>query len=108
MNIFGQYFVDTLLTPSLTKCVRKALGASTCKSKGISKGVHWTFFKVSWYDPVYVETIRHEFNTWRPRQDGHHFAESVLNSILVNGNVRTSIQTSVKFFQRGPFENNQH
>ena len=44
-------------------------------------------------------------NTLRPRQNGRHFADDVLKSILLNGNVWIPIKISLKFVPKGPIDN---
>ena len=46
-------------------------------------------------------TNLHGVNTLRPRQHGHHFADDTFKLILVNENVRISIEISLKFVPRG-------
>ena len=45
------------------------------------------------------------FNTLRPRQDGHYFADDVLKCIFLNENVWNSINISLKFVSRDPIHN---
>ena len=42
------------------------------------------------------------FNTLRPRQNGHNFADDTFNRIRMNENVRISIEFSLKFVPKGP------
>ena len=44
-------------------------------------------------------------NTLRPRQNGRHFADDILNRIFVNENVRVSTKFSLKFIPKGPINN---
>ena len=45
------------------------------------------------------------FNTLRPRQNGHHFADDIFKSIFLNENVLISIKISLKFIPKGPINN---
>ena len=45
------------------------------------------------------------FNTLRPRQNGRHFADDILNSIFLNENVWILIKISLKFLPEGPIDN---
>ena len=45
------------------------------------------------------------FNTLKPRQNGHHFADDTFNRIFLNENVRISIKISLKFVPMGPINN---
>ena len=45
------------------------------------------------------------FNTLRPRQNGHHFADDNFKRIFLNENVRISIEISLKFFPKGRINN---
>ena len=45
------------------------------------------------------------YNTLRPRQDGHYFAEDVLKCIFLNENVWISLTIPPKFVPRGPINN---
>ena len=44
-------------------------------------------------------------NTLRPRQNGRHFADDILKSILLNENVCIPIEISLKFVPKGPIDN---
>ena len=46
-----------------------------------------------------------EFNTLRPRQHGHHFADDTFKRIFLNENVIISIKISLKFVPKGPINN---
>ena len=50
---------------------------------------------------VYVSHI----NTLRPRQNGRHFADDTFKRIFMNGNVRISINISLKFVPKGLINN---
>ena len=45
------------------------------------------------------------FNTLRPRQNGHRFADDTFKRIFLNENVRISIKFSLKFVPKGPINN---
>ena len=45
------------------------------------------------------------FNTWRPRQNGRHFADNVVKCIFLNENVWISLKISLKFVPKGPINN---
>ena len=49
---------------------------------------------------------RQVVNTWRPRQNGRHFADDILKSILLNENIWIAINISQNFFPRGQINNN--
>ena len=44
-------------------------------------------------------------NTFRPRQNGRHFADDTFNRIFVNENVRISIKFSLKFVPKRQINN---
>ena len=44
-------------------------------------------------------------NTLRPRQNGRHFDDAIFKCILLNGNVRISIEISLKFVPKVPIDN---
>ena len=46
------------------------------------------------------------FNTLRPRQNGHRFADDTFKRIFLNENVRISIKISLNFVPKGPINNN--
>ena len=46
------------------------------------------------------------FNTLRPRQNGHHFADDMLKCIFLNENAWISIKISLKFVPKGSINNN--
>ena len=46
------------------------------------------------------------FNTLRPIQNGHCFADDTFKRIFLNENVRISIKISLKFVPKGPISNN--
>ena len=55
-----------------------------------------------------VATFNHvgkSFNTLRPRQNGHHFADDAFKRIFLNENVGISIKISLKFVPKGPVYN---
>ena len=41
------------------------------------------------------------FNTLRPKQNGHHFADDNFKRIFLNENIRISIEISLRFFPKG-------
>ena len=45
------------------------------------------------------------FNTLRPRQNGHHFADDTFKHIFLNEDVKISIIISLKFVPKGPVNN---
>ena len=45
------------------------------------------------------------FNTFRPRQNGHHFADDVFKCLYLNGNVWFLLKISLKFVPKGPINN---
>ena len=45
------------------------------------------------------------FNTLRPGQNGHHFADDIFKCIFFNENVWTPIKISLKFVSKGPINN---
>ena len=45
------------------------------------------------------------FNTLRPRQNGHHFADDIFKCILLNENVWITIKNSLKFVPKGLINN---
>ena len=47
---------------------------------------------------------RESFNTLKPRQNGRHFAEDIVNSIFLNENVWIPIKISLKFAPKGPID----
>ena len=49
--------------------------------------------------------IRFHFNTLRPRQNGHPFADDTFNRIFLYENGIVSIRISLKFFLKGPIDN---
>ena len=44
-------------------------------------------------------------NTFRPRQNGRHFADDTFEHIILNENVWTSIKISLKFVPTDPIDN---
>ena len=46
-----------------------------------------------------------DLGTLRPRQNGRHFADDTFKHILLNENVRISIEISLKFVPKGPINN---
>ena len=44
-------------------------------------------------------------NSLRPRQNGRRFADDTFKRILLNENVRISIEISLKFVPKGPINN---
>ena len=63
-------------------------------------GSRWT---VCWWEPT-----SWQINTWRQRQNGRHFADSIFKCILTNENVRISMKISLKFVAKVPINNIQH
>ena len=47
-----------------------------------------------------------QINTLRPRQNGRRFADDTFKRIFLNENVRILIKISMKFFPKGPINNN--
>ena len=60
-----------------------------------------------WYvhDWMYDMTEAWHVNILRPRQNGHHFADSIFKCILLNGNVWISINISQKIVSKGQINN---
>ena len=46
-----------------------------------------------------------QFNSLRPRQNGHHFADDIFKCIFLNENVWIPSKTSLKFVPKGPINN---
>ena len=46
------------------------------------------------------------FNTLRPRQDGHNFADDIFTCIFFNENCCILIKFSLKYVRKGPIDNN--
>ena len=46
-----------------------------------------------------------QFNTFRPRQNGRHFADDIFNCIFLSENVWIPIEISLKFVPKGPIYN---
>ena len=47
----------------------------------------------------------YKFNTLRPREIGHHFADAIFKCIFVTENVWIAIEISLKFVPKGPINN---
>ena len=47
----------------------------------------------------------HQFNTFRPRQDGRHFAADIYKCIFLNKNTWLSVKIPLKFVPKGPINN---
>ena len=47
-----------------------------------------------------------DFNTLRPRQDRHHFADDIFTCIFFNENCCILIKFSLKYVRKGPIDNN--
>ena len=45
------------------------------------------------------------FNTWRPRQNGRHFADDIFKCIFLNENIWTPVKVSLNFVPKGPINN---
>ena len=64
---------------------------------------------------IHMKAISHEmlkmhildliFNTLRPTQNGRRFADDTFKRNFLNGNVRTSIEISLKYVPKGPINN---
>ena len=52
-----------------------------------------------------ISFILHVLNTFRPRQNGCHFADGIFKCIYLNKNVWISIKISFKFVPKGPINN---
>ena len=50
-------------------------------------------------------SAKSDFNSLRPRQKRHHFADDVFKCNFLNENVWISIETSLKFIPKGPINN---
>ena len=46
-----------------------------------------------------------QFNTLRPRGNGHHFPDDIFKYIFLNDNVCILIKISLKFIPKGPINN---
>ena len=79
---------------------------------GETRGFHIS----TWYLQPTVEITKSNYpylnnptkqylNTLRPRQNGRHFADDILNSIFLNENVRIPIKISLTFVPKGPIDN---
>ena len=53
----------------------------------------------------YFNSLRLRLNTFRPRQNGSHFADDIFNCIFLNENVWIPIKISMKFVPKGPVNN---
>ena len=58
---------------------------------------------VVWYIHHFGQLNR--FNTLRPRQNSHHFADDIFKCIFLNENASISIKISLKFDPKGPNNN---
>ena len=58
-----------------------------------------TFYGAQWLSCATKWVI---LNTLRPRRNGRHFADDNFKRILLNENVRISIEISLKFVPKGP------
>ena len=65
----------------------------------------WVKINNSLFDCIHYNCSYSTFNTLRPRQNGHHFADDTFNPIFVNENDRISIEISLKFVPKGPINN---
>ena len=83
------------LSPSCSILVKYTLGSKCyvifCRSKSC---VYRVYHKITSH-----------FNTFRPRQNGRHFAADIFKCIFLNENVWISIKISLKFVHRGPINN---
>ena len=57
------------------------------------------------YAAIYCEIYRTIVNTWRPRQNGRHFADGIFKCIFLNENVWILIKISMNFVPEGPINN---
>ena len=73
----------------------KMLGRDTCDTHNIC--VTNTY--------GYTYTSLFIFNTFRPRQNGRHFADDTFKRIFLKENVRISIKISLKFVLKSPIDN---
>ena len=55
--------------------------------------------------PLGLIVYTYFFNTLSPRQNGRNFADDIFKRIFLNENVRISIEMSLKFAPKGPFNN---
>ena len=60
------------------------------------------FSRDVWQQAVYTNR---SFNTLRPGQNGHYFADNISKSILLNGHCYILIQISLKFVPKGSIDN---
>ena len=56
------------------------------------------------HSSIFVQALTY-FNTFRPRQNGRHFADDTFIRIFMNENVRISINISLKFVTKGLINN---
>ena len=57
------------------------------------------------WSQIGITILQFLFNTLRPRQNGHHFAEDILKCIFLNENVWISHKISLNFVPKGPSNN---
>ena len=62
-------------------------------------------FKISCQGKNDVFPFIFDVNTFRPGQNGRHFADDTFKRIFVNENVRYSIKIPLKFVPKGPINN---
>ena len=78
---------------------------------GIVDGNFFFFFLLNSFMFPYILSVfksfldNSSFNTLRPRQNGHHFADDTFKRIFLDENVRVSIIISLKFVLKGPIDN---
>ena len=65
----------------------------------IEMGLSWPLLAILCWFPIRL------VSTLRPRQNGRHFADAILNSIFLNENVWIPIKFSLKFVPKGPINN---
>ena len=55
----------------------------------------------------FISAFSMNFNTLRPRRDGHHFADDSFTCIFFNENCCIFSKFSLKYVRKGPIDNNQ-
>ena len=57
------------------------------------------------YYAIYILHVLQPSNILRPRQNGHHFPDSIFKCIFLKESIFISIQISLKFVPTGPINN---
>ena len=74
---------------------------------GLFSGLNTTWL-LSTLQPIFhlvTLTCTYLFNTLRPRQNGHHFADDIFKCLFFHENVWISIKISMQFVPKGPIYN---